>query len=255
MLAKRIIPCLDFKEGKLVKGIKFQDHKDIGDPIEFAARYSLMGADELVFYDITASCAHHGIDLQLVTQIARIINIPLCVAGGIRSVKTAEDILNAGTDKIAINSPALENPDLINQLVQALGTQSVVIGIDSQAIEHDYEVFQYTGNPNTSQPSKRRTIEWIAEVQARGAGEIVLNCMNSDGVRGGYDLIQLTRMRSVTQVPLIASGGAGDYQHFVDVFGQCHVDGALAASFFLQPDVTIAKLKSYLQTHHIEIRP
>ncbi len=182
------------------------------------------------------------------------IDIPFCVAGGIRSVADAEDVLNKGADKISINSPALANPDLIGELAKRFGSQCVVIGIDSREEDDGYVVYQNTGDPNRTSTSNRRTIDWVREVQDRGAGEIVLNCMNQDGVRHGYDTPQLKRVRKRCSVPLIASGGAGDKQHFADVFTDAAVDGALAASVFHSAEIDIADLKRFLADRAISIR-
>ena len=253
MLAKRIIPCLDVWEGKVVKGVQFRNHQIVGDILTLAQVYSTAGADELVFYDISASSDQRVVSRQWIGQVAAKINIPFCVAGGIRRVQDAETILNAGADKISINSPALENPQLINELVATFGQQCIVIGIDSFQINDDYWVCQYTGDSNKTQQTQRKTCDWIKEVQDRGAGEVVLNCMNQDGVRQGFDIVQLQRMRPLTQVPLIASGGAGVIQHFTDVFNQANVDGALAASVFHKQTIDIAELKNTLATQHIEV--
>ena len=254
MLAKRIIPCLDVKAGKVVKGIQFRNHKIMGDMIDLAALYSESGADELVFYDITASSDARSVSRDWVKRVAQQINIPFSVAGGIRSLTDAEAVLNAGADKISINSPALENPELINQMAERFGSQCVVIGIDSYQHHQQYQVYQYTGDVSKLQATKRNTITWAQEVQARGAGEIVLNCMNHDGVRTGYDIAQLTTMREVLTIPLIASGGAGQLSHFAEVFQQANVDGALAASVFHSGEITIAELKQSLSQQGIIVR-
>lgn len=254
MLAKRIIPCLDVKEGKVVKGIRFANHKIMGEIVDYAQFYRDAGADELVFYDITASSDGRITDKEWVRKIARVLDIPFCVAGGIRSADDARNILNAGADKISINSPALENPQLISTLAQEFGKQCVVVGIDSLYIDNDYYVYQYTGDPAKTRATLKRTFDWINEVQTLGAGEIVLNCMNQDGVREGYDILQLTKAREICHVPLIASGGAGDKNHFYDVFQQANVDGALAASVFHSKNILISTLKQYLRSQKIEVR-
>ncbi|WP_298624681.1 imidazole glycerol phosphate synthase subunit HisF [uncultured Legionella sp.] len=254
MLTKRIIPCLDVRDNQVVKGVKFRNHRIIGDIIPLAAHYSDSGADELVFYDITASSDQRSVSPSWVNQVAATINIPFTVAGGIRTINQAKSILNAGADKVSINSPALEHPMLINDLSAQFGTQCVVIGIDSQWIDNDYYVYQYTGNESTCMNSRRKTKEWIKEVQDRGAGEIVLNCMQSDGVRSGYDLNQLQEMQELCQVPLIASGGAGSAEDFVNVFQESQVSGALAASVFHDNLLTIKAVKAALQAQNIEVR-
>lgn len=254
MVAKRIIPCLDVCNNQVVKGVKFRNHRIVGDVLELAKNYSTLGADELVFYDITASSDQRTVSASWINQVAAAINIPFTVAGGIRSVATARAILQAGADKLSINSPALENPNLINELSDEFGSQCVVIGIDSQWLDNDFYVYQYTGDITKSKNSKRKTLEWINEVQERGAGEIVLNCMQADGVRNGYDLQQLQLARKHTRVPLIASGGAGAVDDFVQVFLQAKVDGALAASVFHDKLLAIAEVKQQLQTNNIEVR-
>ncbi len=235
--------------------MRFRDHVVVGDIIELATRYRDEGADELVFYDITASPHGRTVDRSWITRIARILDIPFCVAGGIRSVAEAEQVLSEGAEKISINSPALSDPDLINRLSARFGAQCVVVGIDSQTINDNFHVYQFTGDPTRTRDSARLTIDWVREVQDRGAGEIVLNCMASDGVRSGYDLIQLKVMREICKVPMIASGGAGAPEHFRDVFNDAHVDGALAASVFHSGNILIPDLKTYLRQRHIEIRP
>ena len=234
--------------------MRFRDHKVMGGILELAARYVEEGADELVFYDITASPDGRSVDRTWVNRVAEILDIPFSVAGGIRSIRDAEEVLNYGADKISINSPALANPDLIEQLAKRFGSQCVVVGIDSRAEEDTYRVYQYTGDPDKTEHSGRITVEWSREVQDRGAGEIVLNCMNQDGVRQGYDLQQLQLIRRNCTVPLIASGGAGTLQHFADVFEQAHVDGALAASVFHSAAIGIGDLKKYLREQAIEVR-
>ena len=186
--------------------------------------------------------------------MARIIDIPFCVAGGIKSLADAEEVLNKGADKISINSPALANPDLIGELAVRFGSQCVVIGVDSRAEHGTWHVYQYTGDPEKTVAARRLTIDWVREAQSRGAGEIVLNCMNQDGVRRGYDCEQLTAVRAVCEVPLISSGGAGDRSHFLHVFQNAHVDGALAASVFHDGDIPIADLKQYLDDNGVVMR-
>ena len=279
----------------VVKGVQFRNHRVMGDIIELARRYRDEGADELVFYDITASPDGRTVDRNWVNRVAKVLDIPFCVAGGIRNLADAETVLNLGADKISINSPALENPDLIEVLARRFGSQCVVVGVDSLAVEADspvaevdsvaaeagsravgasnhdnagrtgqsgrlsadpdYAVYQYTGDPDRSRTSGRRTLDWIAEAQDRGAGEIVLNCMNQDGVRKGYDIEQLARARAVCQVPLIASGGAGAMHHFREVFERADVDGALAASVFHTAAIPIPDLKRYLIGAAIPMRP
>ena len=255
MLARRIIPCLDVKDGHVVKGVRFRDHVVMGAIEELALRYRDEGADELVFYDITASPQGRAVDRDWVERVARLIDIPFCVAGGIRSVDDARRVLNAGADKISVNTPALERPALIGELADAFGVQCVVVGIDSMR-EHDGEwrVRSHTGDPERMRAPGRRTLDWVREAQSLGAGEIVLNCMGSDGVRTGYDVAQLAAVRAVCDVPLVASGGAGAAAHFVDVFERADVDAALAASVFHSGALPIPELKRSLRSAGIEVR-
>ena len=254
MLTRRIIPCLDVRDGKVVKGVRFRDHVVMGEVEELAARYREEGADELVFYDIGASPEGRGVDPAWVARVGRALDIPFCVAGGIRSLEQARQVLEAGCDKISLNSPALERPELIDELARGFGQQCIVIGIDSMATPVGYRVHQYTGDPGRSRASGRDTLAWAREVQDRGAGEIVLNCMDVDGVRRGYDLAQLKQVRAHCSVPLIASGGAGAREHFRDVFAEADVDGALAASVFHCGALSIGGLKRWLSGQSIEVR-
>ena len=240
----------------MVKGIRFRDHQIVGDILALAERYRNEGADELVFYDITASPQQRAVDRAWVERVARIIDIPFCVAGGIRSVEEARAVLHAGADKISVNSPALERPALIDELAAAFGVQCVVVGIDSlRDADGEWRVRQYTGDPALTRALPRRTLDWVVEAQQRGAGEIVLNCMGSDGVRSGYDIAQLVAVRAVCAVPLVASGGAGEPPHFADVFEQADVDAALAASVFHSGAIAIGDLKRYLYQRGVAIRP
>jgi len=235
--------------------VRFRDHVVVGDILELATRYRDEGADELVFYDITASPDGRSVDRSWIRRIARILDIPFCVAGGIRSVADAEQVLGEGAEKVSINSPALADPELITRLRDRFGAQCVVVGIDSQVADDDYRVYQFTGDPTRTRNTARRTLDWVREVQERGAGEIVLNCMASDGVRKGYDLRQLKAVRDICRVPLIASGGAGSMEHFETVFSEADVDGALAASVFHTGAIPIPNLKTFLRERRIEIRP
>ena len=208
-LARRIIPCLDVRDGEVVKGVQFRNHRVMGGIIELATRYSSEGADELVFYDITASPQGRSVDSDWVSRVAEVIDIPFCVAGGIRSVEDARKVLQRGADKISINTPAVQRPELIDELVMAFGSQCVVVGIDSVLQDGTWVTRQMTGIPDQMQQTGHATLDWIDEVTRRGAGEIVLNCMGSDGTREGFDIEQLKVARAMTDVPLIASGGAG----------------------------------------------
>lgn len=256
MLAKRIIPCLDVKDGVVVKGVKFRGHEVMGEIVPLARRYAEEGADELVFYDITASSDGRVVDKSWISRVAEAIDIPFCVAGGIRSIEDAGRLLAFGADKISVNSPALADPTLISRLAERFGVQCVVVGIDSWHDEKsgEYWVNQYTGDEKKTRVTQWRTLDWVEEVQRRGAGEIVLNMMNQDGVRQGYDLTQLSAVRAVCKVPLIASGGAGTMEHFLDAFETAHADGALAASVFHKKIINIGELKAYLREHNIEVR-
>jgi len=254
-LARRIIPCLDVRDGQVVKGVRFRNHRIMGDILELAARYRDEGADELVFYDITASPEGRHVDGDWVRQVSETIDIPFCVAGGIRSVQDAERILNQGADKVSINTPALERPDLIDELVHAFGSQCVVVGVDSMQDGFGYTVRSHTGRPDAMRTPGRQTLEWLKEATARGAGEIVLNCMSADGTRAGYDIAQLQAARDILPIPLVASGGAGTMQHFVDVFKQADADAALAATVFHSGQIPIPALKQELRAAGIEVRP
>ncbi|TLU61183.1 imidazole glycerol phosphate synthase subunit HisF [Thalassotalea litorea] len=256
MLAKRIIPCLDVRDGMVVKGVKFRNHEIIGDIVPLAQQYAEQGADELVFYDITASADGRTLDRSWVERIAKVIDIPFCVAGGIKSEADAQKMLSMGADKISINSPALSDPSLINRLNRQFGQQCVVIGIDSYFDDEtgQYQVYQFTGDESKSSKTRWQTIDWVQEVQSRGAGEIVLNVMNQDGVRQGYDIEQLSMVRDVANIPLIASGGAGTMAHFSEVFKQADVDGALAASVFHKGIIGIQDLKQYLREQQVPMR-
>lgn len=254
MLARRIIPCLDVKDRSVVKGVRFRGHERVGDAVDLALAYRESGADELVLYDITASAEKRTLDYEWVKEIARALDIPFCVAGGIRSVEAALRCLENGADKVSINSPALENPALIDEIARVAGSQCVVVGVDSLYVNDEWCVYQYTGSEAATRGSGRRTLDWIVEAESRGAGEIVLNCMDQDGVREGYDLAQLRAARGRLTVPLIASGGAGAEEHFRDVFEQADVSGALAASVFHKNIIAIPHLKERLEQWGVSVR-
>ena len=255
MLSRRIIPCLDVREGRVVKGVKFRDHVDMGDIADLALRYRDEGADELVFYDISASPEGRSVDYAWIERVSRLLDIPFCVAGGIRDVQTARRVLYSGADKVSVNTPALERPELIGELAQAFGVQCVVVGVDSiLEADGEWRVRRYTGDPSKMQGAGLRTLDWVVQAQRLGAGEIVLNCMDQDGVRRGYDLVQLRAVRAICEVPLVASGGAGEVAHFIDVFQQADVDGALAASVFHSGHIRIPPLKQSLAQQGIEVR-
>ena len=243
------------RDGRVVKGVRFRDHCVAGDILELATRYRDQGADELVFYDISASPEGRRVDRVWVRRVAAVLDIPFCVAGGIRSLHDAEAVLNAGAEKISINSPALENPQLIDELSAHFGSQCIVVGIDSQRAGDGCRAWQFTGDPRRARDSGRVVGDWVREVQQRGAGEIVLNCMGSDGVGRGYDLEQLAAVREICRVPLVASGGAGAVEHFTEVFTRASVDAALAAGVFHSGTIHIADLKRQLRAAGVPVRP
>jgi cyclase len=238
----------------VVKGVQFRNHRVVGDIAELARRYCRQGADELVFYDITASPDGRTVDRNWISHVAALLDIPFCVAGGIRTVADAEDILRNGADKISINSPALENPKLIADLARRFGSQCVVLGVDSRSEGNSWQVYQYTGDASRITETSRDTAEWIAEAQELGAGEIVLNCMNRDGLRNGYDIEQLATIQESCDVPLVASGGAGKMGDFEEVFKKTTVSAALAASVFHNGEIDIPDLKRYLNNAGVEMR-
>ncbi|CAL4042129.1 Imidazole glycerol phosphate synthase subunit HisF [Buchnera aphidicola (Tetraneura ulmi)] len=256
MLAKRIIPCLDVLNGKVVKGVQFKSHEIIGDIIPLVIRYLKEGADELVFYDISASVCNTLVEKKWISKIAEIIDIPFCVAGGIKNLKDVQAILSFGADKISINSPAIENPSLISRIADRFGSQCLVVGIDSwfDRISNKYKVYQFTGSNKRIKETNLDVFDWVNQVQLLGAGEIVLNVMNSDGLRKGYDLIQLSKVREFCKIPLVASGGAGSIFDFYNVFKISKVDGALAASVFHKKLLNINTLKKTLSELGLEIR-
>jgi cyclase len=255
MLSRRIIPCLDVRDGAVVKGVRFRDHVVVGGIEALARRYCDEGADELVFYDIYASVAGRPVDVAWVERVADVIDIPFCVAGGLRSVDDARRVLAAGADKVSVNSPALERPALVAELAEAFGSQCVVVGIDSlRDADGRWRVRQYAGDPAATRALPRCTLGWVEQVQRLGAGEVVLNAMGVDGVRGGYDLAQLRAVRAVCDVPLVASGGAGTPAHFAEVFREADVDAALAASVFHSGTIAIPALKAQLRKQGVAVR-
>ena len=254
MLTKRIIACLDVKDGRVVKGVQFRNHVDMGDILDLSQRYTDDGVDELVFYDITASTVGVTVKKEWVSKISDVINIPFCVAGGIKSIDDARSILNLGADKISINTPALENSKLINQLSKEFGSQCVVIGMDIKTVNNNDYLFAKTGNETTAHSTGINAMEWIKKVQDLGAGEVVINSMNKDGMRNGYDIKLLKKLSSVCNLPMIASGGAGCKEDFINVFKETNVDGALAASIFHSGEYSISQIKSSLVEKKINIR-
>jgi cyclase len=242
------------RDGKVVKGVRFRDHEVAGDILELAMRYRDEGADELVFYDITASPDGRLVDRAWVRRVACMLDIPFCVAGGIRSVADAAKVLNEGAEKVSVNSPALENPTLIDLLARRFGSQCIVVGVDSQRTGVGYRAWELSGDQKRARDGRRATIEWVREVQERGAGEIVLNCMARDGMRNGYDIEHLRAVRTICEIPLVASGGAGAVHHFKDVFLEAGVDAALAAGVFHSGTIRIPRLKRELRAVGIPVR-
>jgi cyclase len=254
MLKKRVIACLDVKDGKVVKGVKFKNHEVLGDIVEFARNYSDNGIDELVFYDIAASPRGKVVDTKWIEKLSKVISIPFSVAGGISTIEDAEKILSTGAEKVSVNSMALKNPELITEIAYRFGSQAIVVGVDSLNTDGEFRVYQMTGDPNLTSCSGRLTFDWAKEVQERGAGEIVLNCMNQDGVRKGFDLFQTKSLASQLSIPVVASGGAGSAQNFVDIFRGGRVSGALAASIFHKNLVSIKSIKETLNLNNIPVR-
>ena len=254
MITKRIIPCLDVREDKVVKGVQFKNHKIVGSILDLAEKYSDDGADELVFYDISASTKGAVVNRDWVSRIAEVINIPFCVAGGIKSLDDAKEILNLGADKISINTPALDNPKLIKQLSDEFGSQCVVIGMDVKIIDNEAYLFAKTGNEKTAYSTDILATDWIVKVQELGAGEVVINAMSQDGVKQGYDIALLQTLGKLCSIPMIASGGAGGPQDFINVFKKTNVDGALAASIFHKNEYSIGEIKEVLKDNKINIR-
>jgi len=249
-LAKRIIPCLDVKDGRTVKGVNFVALRDAGDPVELAYQYSQQGADELVFLDITATHERRKTLIYLVKSVAMQINIPFTIGGGIHEIADADILLNSGADKISVNSAAVRNPTFIDELALAFGKQFVVVAIDTKFIDGKNYVYLNGGRVRT----EIETEDWIREVEARGAGEILLTSMDHDGTKAGFDTGLLKKINDTIGIPLIASGGAGNVQHFVDLFLETNVDAALAASVFHYGEILIPDLKEILKQNNIEVR-
>lgn len=250
MLAKRIIPCLDVKDGRTVKGVNFVDLRDAGDPVELAWQYSQQGADELVFLDITATHERRKTTVDLVKAVARQINIPFTIGGGINELSDADVLLNAGADKISINSAAVRNPKLLDEFAKAFGVQFVVLAVDTRFVDGKNYVHLRGGRDMTD----IQTEVWVKEAENRGAGEILLTSMDHDGTKNGFDNGLLKQINDSIHIPLIASGGAGNQQHFVDVFQQSNVDAALAASVFHYGEILIPELKETLHANGIAVR-
>lgn len=251
MLAKRIIPCLDVRNGKVVKGVNFEGVKDVGDPVECAVEYNRQGADEIVFYDITASYEGRGVMLDVVRETAKKVFVPLCVGGGISSVDDFRNTLRAGADKVSVNSKALQNPDLISDAAAVFGSQCVVVGIDAKRDENgEFHVFLNGGRVDTG----KRLGDWVDEIQRRGAGEICLNSMDADGTRNGFDIEMLNFVCDRVNIPVIASGGCGKIEDFGKVLTETKATAALAASLFHYRELTIGQVKDYLMKHNIPVR-
>lgn len=250
MLTKRIIPCLDIKNGRTVKGVNFIDLKDAGDPVELAKKYSEEGADELVFLDISATEERRKTLLDLVRKVAETINIPFTVGGGISSVEDVSQLLINGADKVSINSSAVKNPQLINDLATAFGSQCVVVAIDAKQINGQWKVHLVGGKV----PTELDLFEWAIEVAERGAGEILFTSMDNDGTKNGFANEALAKLSQIVNIPIIASGGAGTIQHFVDTFQKGKADAALAASVFHFQEIEIHALKNELKNNNIEVR-
>ncbi len=250
MLTKRIIPCLDIKNGRTVKGVNFVDLKDAGDPVELAKKYAETGADELVFLDISATEERRAILIDLVRKVAAAINIPFTVGGGISSVADVDILLRNGADKISINSSAVKNPDLINEIASKYGSQCVVVAIDAKQIDSDWIVHLVGGKV----PTELNLFDWAKDVEQRGAGEILFTSMNNDGTKNGFANEALAQLSEIVNIPIIASGGAGTMEHFAETFINGKADAALAASVFHYQEIEIPELKQFLKNQNIAIR-
>lgn len=250
MLAKRIIPCLDIKNGETVKGVNFLDLKEVGNPVEMAIRYSQQGADELVFLDISATEERRKTLIPLVRDIAKHINIPFTVGGGINALENVEELLKNGADKITINSAALSNPKLITDVAKRFGSQCMVVAIDTKVVQNQNKVFSNGGKIET----EKELFSWAKEVENLGAGEILLTSMNTDGTKSGFAIEITKQLAELVNIPVIASGGAGTMKHFKDVFTETKATGALAASIFHFNEIAIPELKNYLKSKNLSIR-
>lgn len=252
MLAKRIIPCLDVQDGKTIKGIRFENLREVGDPVSLAANYSENGADELVLLDISATNEKRDILLSLVKEISNVINIPLTVGGGLYKIKNVEDLLSSGADKVTINTSAFLNPELIEELSIRFGTQSIVLAIDTKYTKYDKEWKVYLNGGRVK--TERNVLDWAKEAVRRGAGEILITSMKNDGTKEGFDLEITQKLSEKLSVPIISSGGAGKNKHFLEVFAFGKADAALAASVFHFKEIEILELKKYLKIHGIHVR-
>jgi imidazole glycerol-phosphate synthase subunit HisF len=250
MLAKRIIPCLDVDKGRVVKGVKFQNLRDAGDPVEVAKGYEEQSADELVFLDITASAEERKIMIDVVQRVAETIFIPFTVGGGVSSLEDIRRLLSAGADKVSINTAAVKNPQLIYESAKRFGSQCIVVAIDAKRSERGWEVYIHGGRT----PTGLDAVEWAKRVESLGAGEILLTSMDADGTKKGYDIELCRAVASAVSIPVIASGGAGTMEHFYEVFTQTNADAALAASLFHFKEVSIPELKAYLKNKGVHVR-
>ncbi|PIB31952.1 imidazole glycerol phosphate synthase subunit HisF [Gaetbulibacter sp. 5U11] len=250
MLTKRIIPCLDIKDGRTVKGVNFVNLRDAGDPVELAKQYALKGADELVFLDISATLEGRKTMIDMVLKVAEHVNIPFTVGGGISSIEDVDVLLKSGADKVSINSSAVKRPELVNELANKFGSQCVVVAIDAKQINGDWIVHLAGG----SIPTELNLFDWAKEVESRGAGEILFTSMNNDGTKAGFANEALAKLSETLNIPIIASGGAGTVQHFVDTFKEGKADAALAASVFHFGEIAIKDLKEALRDNNIEVR-
>jgi cyclase len=250
MLAKRIIPCLDVDKGRVVKGVKFQNLRDAGDPVEVAKSYEEQSADELVFLDITASAEERKIMIEVVQRVAETIFIPFTVGGGVSSLEDIRRLLSAGADKVSINTAAVKNPQLIYESAKRFGSQCIVVAIDAKRSERGWEVYIHGGRT----PTGLDAVEWAKRVESLGAGEILLTSMDADGTKKGYDIELCRAVASAVSIPVIASGGAGTIEHFYEVFTKTNVDAALAASLFHFKEVSIPELKVYLKNKGVHVR-
>jgi imidazole glycerol-phosphate synthase subunit HisF len=250
MLAKRIIPCLDVDKGRVVKGVKFQNLRDAGDPVEVAKSYEEQSADELVFLDITASAEERKIMIEVVQRVAETVFIPFTVGGGVSSLEDIRTLLSAGADKVSINTAAVKNPQLIYESAKRFGSQCIVVAIDAKRSQRGWEVYIHGGRT----PTGLDAVEWAKRVEGLGAGEILLTSMDADGTKKGYDIELNRAVASAVSIPVIASGGAGTMEHFYEVFTQTNVDAALAASLFHFKEVSIPELKAYLKNKGVHVR-
>jgi cyclase len=250
MLAKRIIPCLDVDKGRVVKGVKFQNLRDAGDPVEVAKSYEEQSADELVFLDITASAEERKIMIEVVQRVAETVFIPFTVGGGVSSLEDIRTLLSAGADKVSINTAAVKNPQLIYESAKRFGSQCIVVAIDAKRSERGWEVYIHGGRT----PTGLDAVEWAKRVESLGAGEILLTSMDADGTKKGYDIELCRAVASAVSIPVIASGGAGTMEHFYEVFTKTNVDAALAASLFHFKEVSIPELKAYLKNKGVHVR-